>query len=103
MPSVRRVHSLLVPVRASLAPAADRTQMEELFQNLIGNAIHDHHPGVAPRINIRCDRVKDEWQFSVEDNGEGIPREHQDLTFQAMKRLHGNETRVRVSRASGVL
>ena len=66
--------------------------MEQLFQNLIGNAIHYHRPAVALRINIRCDRVKDEGQFSVEDNGEGIPPEHWDLIFQTMKRLHGNET-----------
>lgn len=71
---------------------ADPTQLEQLFQNLIANAIKYHRPGIAPRIDIRSDRVEGEWRFSVKDNGEGIEPEYQGLIFQAMKRLHGSDT-----------
>lgn len=71
---------------------ADPTQLEQLFQNLISNAIKYHRPGIAPRIEIKSDWVKDEWRFSVKDNGEGIAPEHQGTIFQAMKRLHGGDT-----------
>ncbi len=71
---------------------ADPTQLEQLFQNFISNAIKYHRPGIAPRIDIRCDRVEDEWRFSIKDNGEGIAKEYQGVIFQAMKRLHGSDT-----------
>jgi len=63
--------------------------MHQLFQNLVGNAIKYHRPGVTPTIEIGCERIDDDWHFSVKDNGECIPLEHHSAIFQAMKRLHG--------------
>lgn len=58
---------------------ADASQLEQLLQNVVANAIKYQRPGIAPEIEIRADRHKDEWRFSVKDNGEGISAEHQGL------------------------
>jgi light-regulated signal transduction histidine kinase (bacteriophytochrome) len=50
----------------------DRTQMIQLFQNLIGNAIRFRREGVAPVIDIKAKKQSDEWLFSIQDNGIGI-------------------------------
>jgi light-regulated signal transduction histidine kinase (bacteriophytochrome) len=66
-------------------------QMEQLFLNLIGNAIR-YRNGV-PRIKIAAAledaALKDQaWLFSVEDNGIGIEPRFKDQIFGAFKRLH---------------
>ena len=71
---------------------ADPVQLQQLFQNLIANAIKYHRHGEVPTIEIRGEAIADGWQFSVKDNGEGILPQHRALIFEALKRLHGNET-----------
>jgi PAS domain S-box-containing protein len=71
---------------------ADPVQLEQVFQNLIDNAIKFHKPGESPVIEIRCEALELGWQFSVTDNGQGIPREYQQTVFEPLKRLHGSET-----------
>src|SRR6202789_4131515 len=62
-------------------------QLEQLFQNLIANAIR--YRGVeAPRISIAVDRRGEDWQFSVQDNGIGIEPQFQQQIFGIFKRLH---------------
>ncbi len=63
-------------------------QMEQLFQNLIGNAIR-YRNGV-PRIKIAATLQDKNWLFSVEDNGIGIEPQFQEQIFGAFKRLHTN-------------
>jgi PAS domain S-box-containing protein len=46
-------------------------QLEQLFQNIIGNAIH-YRSDAAPRININAEPDGDVWRFSIQDNGMGI-------------------------------
>lgn len=71
--------------------SADPTQMRQLLQNLIGNAIK-FRGDVPPRIRLHVRRTTDEgqqvWQFSVEDNGIGIAPEHVERIFQIFQRLH---------------
>ncbi|HEV8717079.1 MAG TPA: chemotaxis protein CheB, partial [Candidatus Binatia bacterium] len=66
---------------------ADPTEMSQLFQNLIGNAIKFHGPE-PPRIQIAAKPDGPVWAFSVSDNGIGIEREHQERIFSMFQRLH---------------
>ena len=73
---------------------ADETQLVQLFQNLIGNAIKFHKPGEAPRIHISAKRGKrkdEEWVFSVRDNGIGIDPQYFDRIFVIFQRLNTRE------------
>lgn len=65
----------------------DRTQLGQLFQNLIGNAIKFR--GSEPlEIVVRARRQGREWVFEVQDNGIGIEPEYRDRVFQIFQRLH---------------
>jgi PAS domain S-box-containing protein len=70
---------------------ADRTQLTQLFQNLIGNAIK-FCPGRAPRVQIEARRETGgsgaRWRFTVTDNGIGIAPEYRDRIFIMFQRLH---------------
>ena len=63
-------------------------QLEQLFQNLIGNAIR-YRNGV-PRITIAATLQDKNWLFSVQDNGIGIEPRFKEQIFGAFKRLHTN-------------
>ncbi|RMG60401.1 MAG: PAS domain-containing sensor histidine kinase [Bacteroidetes bacterium] len=61
------------------AVTANEFEMIALFQNLIGNALLYHGPGL-PRIQVRVSQEAGYYVFSVEDNGPGIPAElHQEI------------------------
>ncbi|PWU20629.1 MAG: hypothetical protein C5B50_03560 [Verrucomicrobia bacterium] len=66
---------------------ADRVQMTQVFQNLIGNAIK-FHGSEPPRIEIGARREKEEWIFSVHDNGIGIDPKNFERIFAIFQRLH---------------
>jgi light-regulated signal transduction histidine kinase (bacteriophytochrome) len=70
----------------------DPTLLTMVWQNLLGNALKFHREGVAPRIVIACERHDDGnddgWNFSVSDNGIGIPAEFADKVFVIFQRLH---------------
>jgi light-regulated signal transduction histidine kinase (bacteriophytochrome) len=67
---------------------ADATQMVQLFQNLIANAIKFRKKEEPPRIHISAQKKGDEWQFSVKDNGIGITSEFMEHLFQLFQRGH---------------
>jgi chemotaxis family two-component system sensor kinase Cph1 len=66
---------------------ADGTQLMQLFQNLIANAIK-FRSDKAPQIHIGASRLEDEWLFSVQDNGIGIDPQFSDRIFVIFQRLH---------------
>ncbi|MBW4601881.1 MAG: GAF domain-containing protein [Calothrix sp. FI2-JRJ7] len=66
---------------------ADRTQLMQLFQNLVGNAIK-FHSDETPKIHISTTRLEDEWLFSVYDNGIGIDPKFSERIFVIFQRLH---------------
>jgi PAS domain S-box-containing protein len=68
---------------------AEASQLTQLFQNLVGNAIKYRGPG-EPLIHISAVPVPTgQWQFLVRDNGLGIGAEHFVRIFGMFQRLHG--------------
>jgi signal transduction histidine kinase len=69
---------------------ADFSQIMQLFQNLISNAIK-FHANEPPEIHISAHDSGKEWLFSISDNGIGIDTNHQERIFEVFKRLHTRE------------
>jgi PAS domain S-box-containing protein len=66
---------------------ADATQLAQLFQNLIGNAIKYRNKR-KPEIQVGARPNGNEWVFSVQDNGIGIEAQYFERIFQMFQRLH---------------
>ena len=66
---------------------ADTSQLLQVFQNLIANAIK-FQGDTPPRIHVSAQDQGGEWLFSVRDNGIGIDREYADRLFVIFQRLH---------------
>ena len=69
---------------------ADRPQLGQLFQNLIGNAVK-FRGNEPPRIHISASRNGNGWTFSVRDNGIGIAAEYAERIFVIFQRLHSRQ------------
>ena len=65
----------------------DHTQLFQLFQNLISNAVK-FHGAERPVVKISAKRDNSEWIFSIRDNGIGIDPEFFDRIFVIFQRLH---------------
>jgi PAS domain S-box-containing protein len=65
----------------------DETQLLQLMQNLIGNAIKFRREE-APAIHIASTRVGRHWEISVRDNGIGIDPQYAERIFVMFQRLH---------------
>lgn len=72
----------------------DRSQLFQILQNLVGNAIKFQTPGTAPRVTIRAEPLSDDEgraagsKVTVSDNGIGIPANKLERVFGAFQRLH---------------
>lgn len=69
------------------AVSGDDSQLVQLFQNLIGNALK-FSGTEAPRIHVGVEQRPDEWVFAVRDNGIGIDRQYFERIFIVFQRLH---------------
>jgi PAS domain S-box-containing protein len=80
-------------VSAGLLPVlrGDFTQLVQVFQNLIGNAIKYRRSDAAPQVTITASRSATEHEFTVEDNGIGIDTQYFERIFGVFQRLHTRE------------
>ena len=69
----------------------NRTQLAQVFQNLIGNAIKFRCDGVSPHVHVSCRPDADGWLFSIRDNGIGIEDQFHTKVFRMFQRLHRRE------------
>ncbi len=60
--------------------------LEQVFRNLIGNAIK-HHPGPAGRVSLSCEEHPEHYLFAVQDDGDGIPQQYADRVFEMFQTL----------------
>ena len=68
----------------------DESQLIQLFQNLLGNAIKFRGDD-APMIHVGVEETKDGWVFSVRDNGIGIDMKYAERIFTVFQRLHARD------------
>jgi PAS domain S-box-containing protein len=69
------------------AVLAVESQLLQLFQNLIGNAIK-YHGDSPPLIHATARKTPSEWIFSLRDNGIGMDPQYADRIFVIFQRLH---------------
>jgi signal transduction histidine kinase len=68
---------------------ADASQMRQLMQNLLSNALKFRRPDVAPVIKVSASISRDGvCTISVTDNGIGFKQEHDEKIFRMFERLH---------------
>lgn len=65
-----------------------RTEIKQLFQNLISNSLKFSKPNETPVIALWAEDDKDFWKFTIRDNGIGIIKKHWDRIFVLFQRLH---------------
>jgi signal transduction histidine kinase len=70
--------------------SADESQLGQVLQNLISNAIKFHGAG-APHVEIRAESKEKMWDFAVVDDGIGIAEEGGQRVFQMFQRLNTRE------------
>jgi PAS domain S-box-containing protein len=72
---------------------ADPSQMRQLFQNLIGNALKYHKAGGPPHVKVYSNPCWDgSCEILVEDNGIGIDEKQLEKIFAPFLRLHGKDS-----------
>lgn len=75
---------------------AEKMQMRQLLQNLIGNALKFHKPGESPQVNVSSRKITSEagrelCELTVSDNGIGFDEKYLDRIFHVFQRLHTRE------------
>jgi PAS domain S-box-containing protein len=68
-----------------------QTEMRQLFQNLINNAVKFAKKDINPQITIGCKKTKGFYEFYVADNGIGIDPKYFNHIFHIFQRLNKNE------------
>ena len=77
-----KVHQILQDELPSVH--MDPYRIDQVLDNLLSNAIKFSMPDTA--ITVRVNRMDDSVQVSVQDEGQGIPKEELDKVFQEFER-----------------
>jgi light-regulated signal transduction histidine kinase (bacteriophytochrome) len=92
--ALRNLHSAIEQSGATIAHdllpviRADRTQLVQLFQNLVGNAVKYRSPDRPPQVRVSVREEDGHWLFSVADNGIGFEQQYERKLFLIFQRLH---------------
>lgn len=68
-----------------------RLRLEQVFSNLIANAVHYHHQPQQGRIEVSAERAAGGWRFTVRDDGPGIDPAHHDMVFMMFQTVPSRE------------
>lgn len=70
---------------------AYRTEIRQLFQNLLANGIKFQDPDSKPQVEVTCEHENGTVLFSIKDNGIGIPDKFKEKVFKIFQRLHSQK------------
>ncbi len=87
--------SILYPeITEPLALLADRVKLKQILINLIGNAVKFTHAGGEIRVDVaRSPTNPGELEFTVADDGIGIPEDQLESIFESFRQVDGSHTR----------
>ena len=71
--------------------SGDRSLLQALLANLIGNGLKFHREDVPPVVRVEALLADEMWQITVSDNGIGIEPEYGDKVFVIFQRLHARD------------
>ena len=67
--------------------SVDRSQLSQLLQNLIGNALK-YQGELPPHVHVSAEKNENMWTVAVRDSGIGIDAKHHERIFELFRRLH---------------
>ena len=70
---------------------ADASQIKQLLQNLISNALKFVAEGTSPVIQLSCNETESQIEIRIQDNGIGFEEQYTDRIFTPFQRLHGKD------------
>jgi len=70
---------------------ADASQLTQLFQNFISNAVKFRRNDISPVVHVSAEKEAGNWHFTVKDNGIGIDPQYHERIFKLFQRLHTRE------------
>jgi len=88
--TLREKHAHVVVCADLPSLTVDPSLIESLFQNLIINGIK-YNDSFRPRIEINCRPCENGYEFTVKDNGIGVPPRFHERIFMVFQRLHTTE------------
>jgi signal transduction histidine kinase len=88
-PRIDETHAAVEVDPALPVVTGDSTQLGQLLQNLVTNALKFSHG--EPHVEITAARENGHWRFSVTDDGIGVDPRHAERIFKLFRRLHGRD------------
>lgn len=87
--AINEVGAIIEVPPESMFVSANQVEIVRLFQNLLGNAVKYHRPGMVPDVRLNWTAEDGMIHCRVTDNGIGIETQYHDRIFQLFQRLHG--------------